>query len=74
MTAGIDFALTLAAKLKDESYAKSIQLMMEYDPQPPFQSGNPTVADEESVKLLEAMAMPFHADVDSALSKINLPQ
>lgn len=74
VTAGIDFALTLAAKLKDESYAKSIQLMMEYDPQPPFQSGNPTVADEESVKLLEAMAMPFHADVDSALSKINLPQ
>lgn len=70
VTAGIDFALTLAAKLQDEDYAKSLQLMMEYDPQPPFQSGNPTVAAKESVQLLEAMAMPFHSDLDAAIDRI----
>lgn len=70
VTAGIDFALTLAAKLQDENYAKSMQLMMEYDPQPPFQSGNPTIAAKESVQLLEAMAMPFHSDLDAAIDRI----
>lgn len=70
VTAGIDFALTLAVKLQDENYAKSMQLMMEYDPQPPFQSGNPTVAAKESVQLLEAMAMPFHSDLEAAIDRI----
>ncbi|MBS0266415.1 MAG: DJ-1/PfpI family protein [Planctomycetes bacterium] len=70
VTAGIDFALTLAAKLKDESYAKAIQLMMEYDPQPPFNSGNPQVADPESVRLLEAMAVPFHQQLGESLERI----
>ena len=40
ITAGIDFGLTLAARLHGESVAKEIQLMMEYDPQPPFDSGS----------------------------------
>lgn len=70
VTAGIDFALTLAAKLKDESYAKSVQLMMEYDPQPPFQSGNTTNADPESVEILEAMTKPFHSMIDDTIERI----
>ena len=70
VTAGIDFALTLAAQLQDEDYAKSMQLMMEYDPQPPFESGNPTVASKESVQLLEAMAAPFHSDLDAAIDRM----
>ena len=45
ITAGIDFGLSIAALLRDERTAKEIQLMMEYDPQPPFQSGSPTSAD-----------------------------
>lgn len=72
VTAGIDFALTLAARLKDEAYAKSIQLMMEYDPQPPFQSGNPQVADPDSVKLLEAMVVPFLNDLEAAIGRLGI--
>lgn len=70
VTAGIDFALTLAARLKDESYAKAVQLMMEYDPQPPFDSGNPASADPQTVKMLEAMTKPFHDQLDSAVERI----
>lgn len=44
ITAGIDFGLTLAAALHGESVASEIQLMMQYDPQPPFQSGSPKIA------------------------------
>lgn len=64
VTAGIDFALTLAARLKDEEYAKGIQLMMEYDPKPPFNSGNPSSASETSVNMLRAMAAPFLKEVE----------
>ncbi|HMN31639.1 MAG TPA: DJ-1/PfpI family protein [Caldilineaceae bacterium] len=45
ITAGIDFGLSIAALLRDGRRAQEIQLMMEYDPQPPFQSGSPTSAD-----------------------------
>ena len=72
VTAGIDFAITLAARLKDESYAKGIQLMMEYAPQPPFNSGTPDVAEPETVKMLEAMVKPFLKDVDAALARIKM--
>jgi cyclohexyl-isocyanide hydratase len=72
VTAGIDFALTLATLLKDESYAKTVQLMMEYDPNPPFQSGNRNNADPESVRLLEGMASPFLLDVEAAIQRISM--
>ncbi|MDP1749935.1 MAG: DJ-1/PfpI family protein [Reyranella sp.] len=51
VTAGIDFGLTLAAELAGEQVAKAIQLMMEYDPQPPFDSGSPEKAGPELVAL-----------------------
>jgi cyclohexyl-isocyanide hydratase len=44
VTAGIDFALVLAAELFGESEAQRIQLAIEYDPHPPFDSGSPRVA------------------------------
>jgi cyclohexyl-isocyanide hydratase len=56
VTAGIDFGLTMLAELAGEDVAKSVQLMMEYDPQPPFDSGSPEKAGPERVgKLLEAI-------------------
>ena len=51
VTAGIDFGLTLAAELAGERVAKSIQLMMEYDPKPPFHAGSPEGAGAELVDL-----------------------
>ena len=70
VTAGIDFGLKLVSLLKDEEYAKSVQLMMEYDPQPPFDSGTPGAASTESVDLLEAMAEPFLTEVQAVAQRI----
>lgn len=53
VTAGIDFALVLTAQLQGEAYARAVQLALEYDPAPPFDSGNPDRADPA---LLEAYA------------------
>jgi hypothetical protein len=44
IASGIDFALRLAAKLRGEDYARALELMLEYDPQPPFRSGTPETA------------------------------
>jgi len=44
VTAGIDFGLTLLAELAGDEVAQSVQLGLEYDPQPPFQSGSPEKA------------------------------
>jgi len=41
VTAGIDFALTVAAELASAEVAQRIQLSIEYDPAPPFASGDP---------------------------------
>ncbi|KAF0178603.1 MAG: DJ-1/PfpI family protein [Hyphomonadaceae bacterium] len=41
VTAGIDFALTVAAEIAGTDVAQSIQLAIEYDPAPPFDSGSP---------------------------------
>ena len=44
ITAGIDFALTLAAELFDQDTAELVQLQLEYPPAPPFQAGSPQTA------------------------------
>jgi cyclohexyl-isocyanide hydratase len=41
VTSGIDFALSIVAALADEPTARKIQLGIEYDPNPPFDSGSP---------------------------------
>jgi putative intracellular protease/amidase len=50
VTAGIDFGLTLLAKLVGEPVAKLTQLAIEYDPQPPFRAGSPLDAGPEVVE------------------------
>lgn len=47
VTAGIDFGLVLLAELRGEDVAKMTQLMMEYDPAPPFRTGHPRTAGPE---------------------------
>jgi cyclohexyl-isocyanide hydratase len=44
VTAGMDFGLTLVARMLGEERARSIQLLLEYDPQPPFDAGSPEAA------------------------------
>ncbi len=49
VTSGIDFAFTLAAELAGEEAARMIQLGLEYNPQPPLDSGSPDKAGPERV-------------------------
>jgi cyclohexyl-isocyanide hydratase len=59
VTAGIDFGLTVAAELAGDEVAKSIQLVLEYDPQPPFDSGSPEKAGVERVKRIRERLAPL---------------
>lgn len=61
VTAGIDFALTLVAKMYDEELARAIQLTMEYDPEPPFVGGSPKSADPAFVAKVRAQMESFIA-------------
>jgi transcriptional regulator GlxA family with amidase domain len=54
VSAGIDMSLTLAAALWGEPTAWAIQLMLEYDPQPAFDSGSPEKARPEIVAAMRA--------------------
>jgi cyclohexyl-isocyanide hydratase len=45
-TAGIDFGLVVVSQLCGEETAKTIQLLLQYDPQPPFKAGSPEQAGE----------------------------
>lgn len=55
VSAGIDMALALASEIAGEDVAKAIQLGIEYDPQPPFDSGSPEKADPELVELIRGL-------------------
>jgi putative intracellular protease/amidase len=54
VSAGIDMALTLAALECGEAVAQSIQLGIEYDPQPPFDAGSPEKAPPAIVDALRS--------------------
>ena len=47
VSAGIDMALGLAARIAGEEVAQAIQLGIEYDPQPPFDAGSPAKASPQ---------------------------
>jgi cyclohexyl-isocyanide hydratase len=47
VTAGIDFALTLAAEIAGPTFAQQLQLSFEYAPAPPFNAGRPDTAPPE---------------------------
>jgi transcriptional regulator GlxA family with amidase domain len=53
VSSGLDMALVLAAELIGEDGAQAIQLGIEYDPAPPFDSGSPDKAKPELVELIK---------------------
>ena len=55
VTAGLDMALTLAARLTTPEVAQAIQLGLEYDPEPPFDAGSPEKAPAEIVELVRTV-------------------
>ncbi|HOY70187.1 MAG TPA: DJ-1/PfpI family protein [Methylotenera sp.] len=55
VTAGIDFGLKLVALLRNENYAKAVQLYIEYNPEPPFNAGSPETAPPIVTQFLNEM-------------------
>jgi cyclohexyl-isocyanide hydratase len=66
VTSGLDFGLTLLAKLCGEDVAKMAQLMMEYDPLPPFDAGTPEKAGE---RIVEPFLMAGRSLIDAFREK-----
>jgi len=61
VTAGIDFGLTVVAEIAGETIARKVQLGIEYDPAPPFDSGHPDRAPALKSELLTARYNEFRA-------------
>lgn len=62
VTAGVDFALVLLTELAGETYAKAVQLGLEYAPAPPFESGRPELADPEVLAAVRSRMAPLAAE------------
>jgi len=69
VTAGIDFALKVAAELLGEDAAKTIQLSIEYDPKPPFDAGSPERAGEAIVARQRQAATKAQAEREAAVAR-----
>ena len=69
VTAGLDFGLTMAAKLRSGDYARMLQLAFEYDPQPPFDAGSEAKAGENIDREVRAV---FASQVASAKKNADL--
>ncbi|MCB9959341.1 MAG: DJ-1/PfpI family protein [Rhodospirillaceae bacterium] len=74
VTAGIDFALKVAAEVAGDETAQSIQLMLEYAPAPPFQAGHPSRAPmavlQESKPRYAAAAGRMQAALEAVRERI----
>jgi len=64
VTAGIDFALALTARIRGETFAKAVQLGLEYDPHPPFDAGSPDAAGEELIAAVRERSNQMAPDRD----------
>ncbi len=77
VTAGLDFAFTLAAELGGPEIAQSIQLGLEYAPAPPFNSGRPETAPPEilaavKARMAGAMAASRQGAAEEAARRLGL--
>src|SRR2546421_2818140 len=69
VTAGIDFALTVAAQAFGAELAQAIQLGIEYDPHPPFDTGAPERAPPVLVEKVRAGAAKRQAERQKAVNE-----
>ena len=77
VTAGIDFALTLVSIMVDRPTAEMIQLRLEYNPAPPFNSGSPDTAPPEILALMQERIAPARKRrteaVQRAAARLGIP-
>jgi cyclohexyl-isocyanide hydratase len=69
VTSGIDFALSIAAEVAGAEVAQAIQLAIEYDPAPPFDSGHPSRASEAVKARVEPIYARSRAAYQAALAQ-----
>ena len=69
VTAGIDFALTVAGELLGAEAARKIQLGMEYDPKPPYDAGSPERADSAMVTAVREGAAARQSEREAAVQE-----
>ena len=74
VTAGIDFALVVAAELAGEATAQAIQLTLEYAPAPPFNAGRPETAPPAVLAAvqrgMDALLPKRRADAERAAARL----
>lgn len=68
VTAGLDFGLRVAALLRGEEWAKTIQLVLEYAPAPPFEAGTVAGAGPAVTKIVTDMLTPGLAPLDRSVA------
>jgi cyclohexyl-isocyanide hydratase len=71
VTAGIDFALTIVGLICDENTAQFLELMLEYNPQPPFKTGSPELAGEELMQQVQVVGKELIAAAAAAAAARN---
>jgi transcriptional regulator GlxA family with amidase domain len=69
VSAGIDMALTLVGRIAGDTVAQAIQLGIEYDPDPPHDTGSLEKAPPELVELVKAALAQEDARADELLAQ-----
>lgn len=70
VTAGIDFALTMAAELAGPEAAQAIQLQIEYAPAPPFDAGTPDTAPPDVLAAARQRNAGTRAEREALVARI----
>jgi cyclohexyl-isocyanide hydratase len=70
VTAGIDFALKIVAKLIGPEHAQAIQLYLEYDPAPPYNAGSPGKAPKRVKEFISDMSEGMNKMTDAIAVKL----
>ena len=70
VTAGIDFAFTLAAELAGQATAEAIQLELEYAPDPPFTAGTPDTAPPAVLDAVRAQGAGIRAEREALVAAV----
>ncbi|PLP58380.1 DJ-1/PfpI family protein [Mesorhizobium loti] len=69
VTAGLDFGLVIASIIRDEEWAKSIQLILEYAPAPPYDAGTPAGAGVALTTLVSDLLKSGLKPLDEAVAQ-----
>ena len=70
VTAGIDFALTIAAEIAGAEAAQAIQLQIEYAPAPPFSAGSPESAPAEVLDAARTRGAAMRAEREALVARV----